>query len=50
MLYAKNDPKRKNITDKEVIEFLTFMEEKLDYNSNKLQSFIEIFNKFVNGK
>lgn len=51
MLYSSNNQsKRKNVTDKEVIEFLAFMEEKMDYNSNKLQTFIEISNKFMNGK
>jgi len=53
MLYSNNQnnqSKRKNVTDKEAIEFLSFMEEKLDYNSNKLNSFMEICNKFNNGK
>jgi hypothetical protein len=51
MLYSNNhQSKKKNVTDKEVIEFLSFLEEKMDYNQNKLQSFMEICHKFNNGK
>lgn len=50
MINTNNQAKRKTITDKEVIEFLLYMEEKLENDSNKLQSFMEIFRKFNNAK
>ncbi len=50
MINTSNQVKRKTTTDKEVIEFLAFLEEKFDNNSNKLQPFIEILGKFNNAK
>jgi len=50
MINTNNQSKRKTITDKEVIEFLLYMEEKLENDSNKLQLFMEIFRKFNNAK
>lgn len=50
MINTSNQAKRKTITDKEVIEFLSFLEEKYDYNIDKLESFVEIFNKMNSSK
>jgi len=42
--------KRKIVSDKDIIDFLTMLEDKYENNSQKLQSFVEIFNKYNNSK
>ncbi len=48
MINTSNQIKRKTVTDKEVIEFLVYIEEKLENDAEKLQSFMEIFSKLNN--
>lgn len=50
MLNANYQVKRKAISDKEILDFFTMLEDKFENNTNKLQSFIEIFNKYNNSK
>ena len=50
MINTSNQVKRKTITDKEVIELLSFIEDKFENGTNRLQSFTEIFNKYTNAK
>ncbi len=50
MINTSNQAKRKTITDKEVIEFLVYIEEKLENDTTRLQNFMEIINKFNNAK
>lgn len=42
--------KRKTVTDKDILDFFTIVEEKLEGNSQNLESFINIFTKFSNLK
>jgi hypothetical protein len=47
---SNNQNKRKTANEKEIIDFLTILEDKFENNSQKLQSFVEIFNKYTNSK
>lgn len=42
--------KRKTIGDKDILDFFAMLEDKFESNSEKLQSFMEIFQKYNNTK
>ena len=42
--------KRKSTNEKEIVDFFSMLEDKFENNSQKLQSFVEIFNKYANSK
>ena len=42
--------KRKSANDKDIVDFFTMLEDKFENNTEKLQSLIEIFNKYTNSK
>ncbi len=50
MMNTNYQIKRKTASDKEIIDFFTMLEDKYEYNSEKLQTFVEIFNKYNNSK
>lgn len=50
MLNLNYPVKRKTVSEKEIVDFLMMLEDKLENNSQKIQNFIEIFNKYNNSK
>ncbi len=40
--------KRKSVSDKDIIDFFTLIEEKFEHNSKNIQYLIEILNKYNN--
>jgi hypothetical protein len=50
MINVNPQAKRKTISEKEILDFFVMIEDKFENNGQKLQNFIEIFNKYSNSK
>ena len=47
MLNANLPVKKKSLNDKDIIDFLTMLEDKFENNTQILQNFYEVFNKYT---
>lgn len=50
MLNTSLPVKRKSINDKDIIDFLTMLEDKFENNTQRIQNFFDIFHKYNNSK